>query len=134
MVEKDECIFCKIASGEIANEKIYENKSFFSIYDISPALEGHALIISKEHFPNTLELPDSLGNELIDAIKNTSEILTEKFNAEGFNVIGNINEIAGQIIHHFHFHLIPRKKEDNAKLKYIDKETGESAELKDKEK
>ena len=130
--EKNECIFCKIANGEIPTNKIYENDNFFSIYDISPALEGHALIVSKKHFSNILELPDTSGQEFLDAVKKTSMILTKEFKAEGFNVIGNVNEVSGQIIHHFHVHLIPRKESDNARLKYIDKDTGESAELKDK--
>lgn len=128
----DECIFCKIANGEIPSEKIYENDNFFSIYDVNPALEGHALVISKKHFQTMLDLPNTIGTELLDAIKNTSIELTKKYNAEGFNVFSNVKKTAGQIISHFHIHIVPRKKSDNGELKFIDKDTKKSIELKDR--
>jgi len=112
----DECIFCKIAKGEIDTEKIYENDSFFSIPDANPVLEGHSLVISKKHFENSLELPDTLGPELLDCIKNTTLRLMKKFNAEGFNIINNNFKVSGQITNHVHFHIIPRKKDDGFKI------------------
>jgi histidine triad (HIT) family protein len=109
----EECIFCRIARGEFSNqEKIYENDNFFSIPDAKPVLEGHSLVISKKHFENSLELPDSLGPDLLDCIKNTALILMKKFNAEGFNIINNNFRVSGQIVNHVHFHIIPRKKDD----------------------
>jgi histidine triad (HIT) family protein len=121
-MEKD-CIFCKLAMKENSENFIYENSSFFSIYDIKPELEGHALIISKKHFSNILDLPDSIGADLIDSIKKTTFILEKKFNCEGFNIVNNLNEVAGMIIPHFHIHILPRKKSDNLILKFIDKST-----------
>jgi len=129
-----DCIFCKIAKGEIPSENIYENDNFISVPDIDPCLPGHSLIISKKHFETTLDLPNSLGPELLDAIKSTSLKLMETFNAEGVNVHNNVKEAAGQIIPHFHVHIIPRKKADNAKLKFIHKNSKESAELRAKNK
>ena len=108
----EECVFCKIAKGEIPCYKIYENGSFFSVLDISPAVEGHSLIISKKHFENTLDLPDSLGPEFLDCIKKTALKILERENARGFNVLGNNFEVAGQVVNHFHVHIIPRKKGD----------------------
>ncbi len=127
-----DCIFCKIANGEIPSEKIYENDNFFSIYDIHPALEGHTQVISKKHFPTMIDLPNTLGTELLDCIKNTTIELTKKYNAEGFNVVSNLNKSAGQIVPHFHIHIVPRKESDNGELKFIDKDTKKSIELKDK--
>ncbi|MCK5149629.1 HIT domain-containing protein [Candidatus Pacearchaeota archaeon] len=112
-----DCVFCKIVKGEIASgEIIYENDNFFSIPDASPIVEGHSLIISKKHFENILDLPSSLGSELIDCIKKTSLKLIEEKKAEGFNVINNNLEVAGQVVKHFHFHIIPRKKGDKVKM------------------
>lgn len=127
------CIFCKIANKEISSEEfIYENDNFFSIYDINPALPGHALVISKKHYETILDVPATLGVELMDAIKNTSLKIIEKFQGEGMNVLVNVKKIAGQEVMHFHLHLVPRKKSDNAQLKFIDKDSGKSAELRDK--
>jgi histidine triad (HIT) family protein len=112
----NECVFCKIASGEIPVEKIYENKNFFSFPDANPQTKGHSLIISKKHFNNVLDLPEILGKDLIDCIKNTSITLMKKYNATGFNIINNNFESAGQLVKHFHIHIIPRKKDDGLKI------------------
>lgn len=133
MAENNDCIFCKIARNEIDSEKIYENESFFSIYDINPSFEGHALVISKGHFKTILDMPGTAGSEMLDAVKKTSMKVTERFGAEGFNVIANVNEVAGQLVSHFHLHIIPRKQEDNAKLDYVDKDTGKSVARETKE-
>lgn len=127
----EDCIFCKISRGKISSKRIYENDNFFSIYDINPALEGHSIVISKKHFDSFLDVPSSLGDELIDCIKKTIFKTSNKFKAEGFNLINNTKKIAGQIVPHFHIHIIPRKKSDNAILKFIDKDTQKSIELKD---
>ncbi len=128
----DDCIFCKMANGEIPIEKTYENDNFFSILDQDPVFEGHSLIISKKHFETILDLPNSLAPELLEAIKSTSFKLSKEFSAEGINIHNNIREAAGQIVNHFHIHLIPRKKADNAIVKFIDKDSKESVELRDK--
>lgn len=112
----DECIFCKISQGKIPADRIYENNSFFSVLDVNPKVEGHSLIISKKHFGNILEMPTSMGTELIDCIKNTSLKLIDKYHAEGFNILNNNFEVAGQIVKHVHFHILPRKEKDEFEL------------------
>jgi len=107
-----ECIFCKIAKGEIPSKRIYENDNFFSILDVNPRVNGHSLVISKKHFENILDMPSSLGPEFLDCIKHTAIKLIEENKFEGFNVLNNNFEVAGQIVKHFHFHIIPRKKND----------------------
>jgi histidine triad (HIT) family protein len=71
------------------------------------------LVISKRHFENSLELPNTLGHELLDCIKNTSLKILEETKAEGFNIVNNNFEAAGQVVKHVHFHILPRKKGDH---------------------
>jgi len=114
----EDCVFCKIASGEIPVKRIYENESFFSIPDANPKVEGHSLIISKKHFATVLDLPSSLGMELIDCIKKTAMKVLDKEKAEGFNLVQNNFEVAGQLVKHVHFHILPRKKDSKVPRVY----------------
>ncbi len=111
-----DCIFCKIVRKEVLVERIYENDNFFSIIDANPIAKGHSLVISKKHFETVLDIPSSLGLDLLDCIKKTSLKLI-KDGAEGFNVVNNNFEAAGQVINHVHFHIIPRKKDDGMNVK-----------------
>lgn len=111
-----DCIFCKIAKNEIPANKIYENDNFFSVFDANPRVKGHSLVISKRHFKNLLDMPSTLGTELLDCIKKTAIKLVEENMAEGFNVLNNNMEVAGQVVKHFHVHILPRKKGDGIKM------------------
>lgn len=114
----EDCIFCKIVKGEIPSKKIYENDNFFSIPDANQVVDGHSLVISKRHFETTLDLPNSLGSELLDCIKKTAMKLLEEHRAEGFNVVNNNFKVAGQVVKHVHYHILPRKKGDSVKQLY----------------
>ena len=114
----DNCVFCRIAN-ENSEKKIYENLNFFSIFDKNPTTDGHSLVISKKHFENILDIPDSLGPELLDCIKNTVLILIKEKKADGFNVFNNNFKVAGQLVDHVHFHIIPRKENDGLKDKLL---------------
>ncbi len=111
-----DCIFCKMSNREVDVDVIYENEGFFSIRDINPISEGHSLIISKKHFENILDLSDLFGSELIDCVKGTFFELKKEFNFSGFNLVQNNFESAGQVVGHFHVHLVPRRKDDFVKL------------------
>ncbi|MEM3074462.1 MAG: HIT domain-containing protein [Candidatus Pacearchaeota archaeon] len=114
-MEKD-CIFCKIANKEIKTEIIYENKNFLAFPDANPKTKGHTLIISKKHFTNSLDMPTSLGNEIIETIKIIAEKKLKEKDIEGFNILQNNFPIAGQVIMHAHFHFLPRRKNDGIKI------------------
>ena len=114
----EDCIFCKISKGEIPSEKIYENENFFSIFNVQPKADGHALVISKKHFETILDMPASLGSELIDCIKKTVLKVLDKTKAEGFNLVQNNFDVAGQTVKHSHVHILPRKKGDNSPYVY----------------
>ncbi len=112
----DDCIFCKIAKGEIPAKKIYENDSFFSIPDAHPRTKGHSLIISKKHYEHILDMPSTLGQELLDCIKKTAIEVMKENKSDGFNVLINNFEAAGQVVKHSHIHIIPRKKGDDLRV------------------
>ena len=106
----EDCIFCKIANGEIKSEIIYENDDFISFPDANQKVKGHSLVVPKKHFETTLDLPSSLGTELLDCLKKTTLKLMDKEKFEGFNIVNNNFESAGQIVKHTHYHILPRKK------------------------
>ncbi len=108
----EDCVFCKISKGEIKTEFIYENDNFFAIKDLHPKVKGHSLVISKKHYETALDLPSLLGKDLMDCIKGTALKMIEAENASGFNVVNNNKESAGQVVKHFHLHILPRKKGD----------------------
>ena len=109
----EDCIFCKVVSGELkSGGLIYENDNFMGVYNVSPEVKGHAVVISKKHFENVLDLPSSMGSELMDCIKKTSVKIMAEHKAEGINLHSNNFKVAGQLINHFHIHVIPRKEGD----------------------
>ena len=112
----EECVFCKISGGEISSERIYENDNFFVIPDANPVVKGHSLVISKKHFKNVLDLPNTLGDEFFDAVKKASLKLMDELKCGGFNLVQNNFNVAGQLVDHFHFHIIPRKDDDGVKI------------------
>ena len=115
-----ECIFCKIVQGKKKVETIlYENRNFLSIPDANPVVKGHSLVISKKHFPTILDMPNTVGSELIDCIKNTAIKIMKEQNADGFNVVNNNFESAGQVVDHIHFHIHPRRKDDGVNFDRI---------------
>ncbi len=109
----DNCIFCKIANGEIPSKTIYEDDDFRAILDLGPAAKGHTLILPKEHSKDLFELPDATAQKVFSLAKKLSAQLKEKLNCDGLNVVQNNGETAGQTVFHFHMHLIPRYKDDN---------------------
>ena len=111
-----ECIFCKIVEDKIPSTRINESQNFIAILDVAPQTEGHTLIITKKHFKTILDLPENLSNEFLQFAKETSKKLKEKYNSEGFNIIINTFKEAGQIVDHFHIHILPRKKGDEYSL------------------
>ncbi len=124
MISQDNCIFCKIIAGKIPSHTIYEDEQFKVILDVGPATRGHALIIPKNHFTNLYELPEEMAADAMKLAKKLMIKMTEKLHCDGFNVIQNNGEVAGQTVFHFHMHLIPRYKEDGEILKYIAGEPG----------
>ncbi len=108
-----ECIFCKIANKEIETNIIAENELAIAFLDTSPVSDGHTLIIPKKHFRNFSETPE----EYLTAVSNlakevANKIKCSKLDPWGFNYLSNEESIAGQVIFHFHIHIIPKYGKD----------------------
>lgn len=112
-MKDDNCIFCKLANGDIPTRTIYENENFRVIMDASPASRGHALILPKEHYANLYEIPEETAGEAMKLAKRLAEKITKALGCDGFNLVQNNGETAGQTVFHFHLHLIPRYKDDD---------------------
>ncbi|MDO4333354.1 MAG: HIT family protein [Eubacteriales bacterium] len=115
-MKKDDCIFCKIANGSIPSKTLYEDEQFRVILDMGPAAKGHALILPKEHFANLYELPEEWCGKAFCLAKKMAEQMTQKLDCDGFNLVQNNGETAGQTVFHFHIHMIPRYQEDGQKI------------------
>ena len=116
---KDEnCIFCKIAAGEIPSTTLYEDDDFRVILDIEPASKGHALILPKEHYANLYKLDDELAAKALVLAKKMITKLTKILECDGYNVLQNNGTAAGQTVFHFHMHLVPRYKDDTVKMEW----------------
>ncbi len=112
----DNCIFCKIANGEIPAATLYEDEDFRVILDLGPASKGHALILPKVHAANLFELPDETAAKVMVLAKKIAATLKEGLHADGINLVQNNGEAAGQTVFHFHLHLIPRYADDNVNV------------------
>lgn len=110
------CIFCKIANGEVPSKTLYEDDSFRVILDLGPATKGHALILPKEHYADLYELPEELAGEAMKLAKKMVTKMTDRLGCEGFNLIQNNGDMAGQTVFHFHVHMIPRYQADGQKI------------------
>ena len=115
-MKDDNCIFCKIANGEIPSRTLYEDEDFRVIMDLAPATKGHSLIMPKNHYKNIYAIADDTAAKVFPLAKKMAALMTEKLGADGFNIVQNNNEVAGQTVFHFHVHLIPRYNNDNQSL------------------
>jgi histidine triad (HIT) family protein len=112
----NDCIFCKIANGEIPSKTVYEDENFRVILDLGPATKGHALILPKEHYANLFELPEDTAAAAMKVAKKLSSQMVENLGADGLNLVQNNGEVAGQTVKHFHLHLIPRYRDDGQNI------------------
>ena len=110
------CIFCKIANGDIPSKTLYEDEHFRVILDLGPATNGHALILPKNHYANLYELPEETAGEVMKLAKKMAAQMTGNLGCEGFNLVQNNGEPAGQTVFHFHMHLIPRYRDDGQRI------------------
>jgi|SRR3989344_1401574 len=116
MVIGDNCIFCKIVRDEVSAEKVDESNSFIAILDKDQDVKGHSLVIPKKHYVTLLDIPDKVGNEMLQFAKKIANDLIDKKLGDGFNLIMNNLSVAGQVVMHAHIHIIPRKEDDGIRF------------------
>lgn len=102
------CIFCKIANGEIPSATVYEDEDFRAILDLNPASKGHTIILPKNHFKDVCELDEKTASRVIFVAAKIGKAMKETLGCSGFNLVQNNGTSAGQSVFHFHMHVIPR--------------------------
>lgn len=118
-MKDNNCIFCKIANGEIPSRTVYENEMFRVILDNGPATEGHSLVLPKDHYADLFEIPADVAAEAVKTAQKAAVILKDKLGADGLNIVQNNGETAGQTVHHFHIHVIPRYRNDGQRILWV---------------
>ena len=122
----DGCIFCKIASGEIPSNTIFEDENFRVILDLGPATKGHALVLPKAHYADLFEIPEETLAGAVNTGKKVAAMMKKTLKCDGLNLVQNNGEAAGQTVMHFHLHVIPRYNNDGQHILW--KPTSPSAE------
>jgi len=115
-MKKDDCIFCKLANGDIPTNTIYEDDDFRVILDAAPAAKGHSLILPKNHADNLFELDDATAAKVLSLARTVAEKMKSTLGCDGVNLVQNNGASAGQTVFHFHMHIIPRFTGDGVGL------------------
>lgn len=108
------CIFCDIIAGKIPSSKVYEDENVLAILDVSQVTVGHTLVMPKKHVANIIDADEDTVVQCSKVISKLTKQIVHNTNAVGCNVLNNCGEIAGQTVHHLHFHIIPRYSSDDA--------------------
>ena len=111
-----DCVFCKIIKGEIPSFTVYEDDLFKVMLDRFPTAPGHCLIIPKKHAADLFELPEETAAKILPLAQKLGAEIKKTMGAEGMNILQNNGEAAGQSVHHYHLHMIPRKTGDHIVL------------------
>jgi len=105
---KNNCVFCAIAAGEIPSFKVYEDELVLAYLDINPFSKGHTLVIPKAHSTGLLDTDDATLAAVVARVKLVAAKVKKALGCDGFNILQNNGEAAGQTVMHVHFHIIPR--------------------------
>jgi len=111
-----DCLFCKIANGDIPSIKIFENDNVFAFLDINPLTEGHCLVIPKQHYADIFEIEDNILKEIIAVAKDIAENAKRNLGATGVQLMNASGKDAEQSIFHFHLHAVPRYANDGLEM------------------
>ncbi|MDF2535792.1 MAG: hypothetical protein K0R18_1951 [Bacillales bacterium] len=109
----DDCIFCKIANGEIPAKKIFENEFVVAFLDLSQVTEGHTLVVPKKHVQDVFSLTPEIAQEIFKVVPEVAKAIKTSLNPMGLNILNNNGSFAGQSVFHYHVHLIPRFDEND---------------------
>jgi histidine triad (HIT) family protein len=113
-----DCIFCKIASGQIPSAKIYEDEVVVAFLDIGPISDGHTLVMPRQHFEKAHDCPPELLGQIWTRLGRIAGAVASATGADGYNVLCNNGRAAGQLVDHLHFHIVPRRTGDGVFAKW----------------
>jgi histidine triad (HIT) family protein len=113
-----DCIFCKIASGQIPSAKIYEDEVVVAFLDIGPISDGHTLVMPRQHFEKAHDCPPELLGQIWTRLGKIAGAVASATGADGYNVLCNNGRAAGQLVDHLHFHIVPRRTGDGVFAKW----------------
>lgn len=108
----EDCLFCKIAKGEVPSAKIYEDDEFYAFLDIQPVNEGHTLVIPKRHHRDITDTPPEKVGRMFRLVGKIASVMTDVVGTDAFNIGVNVGGEAGQVIFHTHVHVMPRFEGD----------------------
>ena len=120
-----DCVFCKIVAGQIPAARLIETDKVLAFLDIAPVNPGHALVIPKRHAETLLDLRQEELHVLSFVTRRVAAAVKAAVGADGLNILQNNVEVAGQLVPHVHFHVIPRHDDDGFKLGWRQGEYGE---------
>ncbi len=129
MIKDDKCIFCKIIERSIPSKVLFENDKNLAFLDIFPVSRGHTIVIPKNHYKNLEEIPNNELSELFEIVKKVSVLIYKKLKVEGYNILQNNFRAAGQVVNHFHVHVIPRRNGDGKVKLLVPKKQAKEEEL-----
>lgn len=111
-MSSEDCIFCKVVAGRIPSIKVYEDDMILAFLDIGPVSDGHTLVIPKQHFEKLHDCPQELLAQISYGIGKIAKAVAAGTNSQGYNVLCNNGRVAGQLVDHLHFHIVPRNAGD----------------------
>jgi histidine triad (HIT) family protein len=115
----EECVFCKIAAGELPATIVDEDERTIAFMDIAPATRGHALVIPRAHSRDLLDVPADDLTATILAAQRLAARAGERLGAQGVNLLNSCGAAAWQTVFHFHIHVIPRYEGDPLRLPWV---------------
>ncbi len=115
-MKKDDCIFCKLANGDIPVNALYEDEDFKVIFDQGPASKGHVLILPKNHFDNIYDMDSEMAGKAFQLANKLAKPIVDTLQCQGLNILQNNGTVAGQTVFHFHIHMIPRYTDDKVNI------------------
>ena len=108
----DDCVFCKIVSGQLPATKIYEDEVTLAFLDVGPISDGHTLVVPKRHFEKLHDCPADLLGQICGCLGKIADAVSAAMNSDGYNMLCNNGRAAGQLVEHLHFHIVPRSTGD----------------------
>lgn len=123
------CVFCKIIAGELPSAKVYEDEDTLAFLDIAPVVKGHTLVIPKRHCNPITDTPPEVLAKTILTVRKIARAQVRALGADGLNVAQANGAVAGQVVPHIHFHVIPRFVRDGALPPWRPGEYGDRAEM-----